>query len=65
MTGGVVQGIRLCFNNHAPEQAGVVLAFFPAGNQKGLGRPVRQGGRRRLWGVFGGRGGCGSGLKQP
>ena len=37
MTGGVVQGIRLCFNNHAPEQAGVVLAFFPAGNRKGVG----------------------------
>ena len=34
MTGGIVLGIRLSFNDHAPEQAAVVLAFHqPAANQ--------------------------------
>ena len=34
MTGGIVLGIRLRFNNHAPEQAAVCLAFHqPAANQ--------------------------------
>ena len=27
MTGGIVLGISLCFNDHAPEQAAVVLAL--------------------------------------
>ena len=36
MTSGIVLGIRLCFYNHAPEQAAIVLAFHqPATNQIG------------------------------
>ena len=34
MTGGIVLGISLCFNDHAPEQAAVVMAFHqPAADQ--------------------------------
>ena len=34
MTSGIVLGIGLCFHNHAPQQASVVLAFHqPAANQ--------------------------------
>ena len=36
MTRGIVLGIGLCFNDHAPEQAAVVLAFHqPAAHQIG------------------------------
>ena len=35
MTSGIVLGIRLCFHNHTPEQAAVVLAFHQqAANQR-------------------------------
>ena len=34
MTSGIVLGIGLCFHNHAPEQAAVLLAFHqPAAHQ--------------------------------
>ena len=34
MTGGIVLGIGLCFHDHAPKQAAVVLAFHqPATHQ--------------------------------
>ena len=36
MTSGIVLGIRLGFNDHAPEQAAVVLAFYqPAADEIG------------------------------
>ena len=35
MTSGIILGIGLGFNDHAPEQAAVVLAFHqPAANQR-------------------------------
>ena len=47
MAGGLVLGIRLCFNNHTPQQAAVVLAFHqPAAHQIGgndLGRTAEEG----------------------
>ena len=68
MTGGVVLGIRLRFNHHAPEQAAVCLAFHqPATNQVGSDQLGRAGKKAlgKGWGVLGdGLGsGYGSGLR--
>ena len=67
MTSGIVLGIGLGFNDHAPEQAAVVLAFHqPAAHQVrsndfcgAAEEAVGQG-----WGILGGRGGYGSGLTE-
>ena len=67
MTSGIVLGIRLCFHNHAPEQAAVCLAFHqPAANQL-RGNDLRwtaEEGVGQGWEILGdGLGGYGSGLK--
>ena len=42
MTSGIVLGIGLCFNDHAQEQAAVVLAFHqPAADQIIVGNDLR------------------------
>ena len=65
MASGVVLGIRLGFNHHAPEQAAVLLAFHQqATNQVGgdqLGGAGEEGLGER-WDVVGGRGGYRSGF---
>ena len=65
MTSGIVLGIGLCFDNHAPEQTAVVLAFHqPAANQvrsHDLSRTTEEG-VRKGWGAMTNRTGYGSGL---
>ena len=65
MTGGVVLGIRLCFHNHAPEQAAVCLPFHqPAANQLRSNNHCRAAkeGVGQGWEILGdGLGGYGSG----
>ena len=67
MISGIVLGIRLCFNDHAPEQAAVVLAFHqPAAHKIRANHFVRaaEEGAGQSWEVLGnGRGGYGSGFK--
>ena len=69
MTSGIVLGIGLCFNDHSPEQAAVVMAFHqPAANQLGgdqLGRAGEEAlgeGSETLGGSGNGLGGSGSNL---
>ena len=52
MTGGIVLGIGLCFHDHAPEQAAVVLALHqPASHQirPDLLRWTAEEGERQGW----------------
>ena len=67
MTSRLVLGIRLCFHNHAPQQAAVVLAFHqPAANQvrsNNFSRAAEEGAGQG-WEVLGdGLDGYGSGLQ--
>ena len=41
MTGGIVLGIGLCFHDHAPEQAAVVLAFHQPATHQIRGNDLR------------------------
>ena len=66
MTSGIVLGIGLGFNDHAPEQAAVVLAFHqPAADElrsNDLGWTAEEGLRESGDNVGNGRGSYGSGL---
>ena len=67
MTSGLVQGIRLRFHDHAPEQIAIVLAFHkPAANQV-RGNDLRwspEEGVGKDWEILGdGHDGYGRGLK--
>ena len=66
MTRGIVLGISLGFNDHAPEQTAVVLAFHqPAANQlrgDDLRWTAEEGVGQGWEGLGGGVGGYGSGL---
>ena len=63
MTGGIVLGISLGFNDHAPQQTSIRLAFHqPAANQL-RGNDLRWTAEEGVGEVLGGRGGYGSGLK--
>ena len=67
MTSGIVLGISLGFNDHAPQQAAIVLAFHqPAAHQIGgndLSWTAEEG-VRQGWEVLGDAlGGYGSGMK--
>ena len=68
MTSGIVLGISLGFNDHAPEQAAVVLAFHqPAAHQirGNLLCWAAEEGFRQGWEIFGdGQGGYGSGCRK-
>ena len=69
MTSGIVLGIGLGFNDHAPEQAAVVLAFHqPAAHQSRSDdlRWTAEEGLGQGWEIGGdGLGGYGSGLTHP
>ena len=68
MTSGIVLGISLGFNDHAPEQAAVVLAFHqPAAHQIRSNdfRRAAEEGFRQGWEIFSdGQGGYGSGCRK-
>ena len=68
MTSGIVLGISLGFNDHAPEQAAVVLAFHQQATDEVGGNQFGRAGEEGLgegWEVLGDGllGGYGSGLR--
>ena len=65
VAGGIVLGIRLCFHDHTPKQAAVVLAFYQQATDEVGGDQLGRAGEKALgegWRVSESRGGYGSGL---
>ena len=62
VAGGVVLGIRLRFNNHAPEELAIGLALHQQAADELGGDLLGGAGEEGLGEVLGGRGGYGSGL---
>ena len=65
VAGGVVLGIRLSFNDHAPEQAAVLLAFHQQAADEVVGDQLsaaEEEAAGESWGILGSPGGYRSGL---